>query len=162
MHRLFFVLIYSKHLKIISKISFLSFKNFQSYLFHKTRLRFERDNIVNYTHEVERLEKVCAEESQEIDNLEHVLKIIERYEMRVPLISCKYLFFHLFKKIIPHQIHETYVYKNFFDNISFSDNFFVYLCVFLFIFLKTFHQFIQCGFCFTLQIHSIIQYFLHI
>lgn len=62
---------------------------------------------MNYTHEVERLEKVCAEESQEIDNLEHVLKIIERYEMIVPLISCKYLFFHLFKKIIPHQIHET-------------------------------------------------------
>ena len=43
------------------------------------RLRFERDNIVNYTHEVERLEKVCAEEEQEIDNLEHVLTIIERY-----------------------------------------------------------------------------------
>ena len=43
------------------------------------RLRFENDNIVNYTHEVERLEKVCSEEQQEIDNLEHVLKIIERY-----------------------------------------------------------------------------------
>ena len=50
------------------------------------RLRFERDNIVNFTHEVERLEKVCAEESQEIDNLEHVLKIIERYELIVPFL----------------------------------------------------------------------------
>ena len=50
-------------------------------------MRFERDNIVNYTHEVERLQKVCAEETQEIDNLEHVLKIIERYEMMVPFSS---------------------------------------------------------------------------
>lgn len=43
------------------------------------RLRFERDNVVNMTHEVERLEKVCSEEDTEIDNLEHVLKILERY-----------------------------------------------------------------------------------
>ena len=50
-------------------------------------MRFERDNIVNYTHEVERLQKVCAEETQEIDNLEHVLKIIERYEMMVAFSS---------------------------------------------------------------------------
>ena len=35
---------------------------------------------MNYTHEVERLEKVCSEEEQEIDNLEHVLTILERYE----------------------------------------------------------------------------------
>jgi len=48
------------------------------------RLRFERDNIVNYSHEVTRLEKVCSEEDQEIDNLEHVLTILERYE-RHPL-----------------------------------------------------------------------------
>ena len=71
--------------------------NFQ-YLFVNDRLRFERDNIVNYTHEVERLEKVCAEESQEIDNLEHVLKIIERYEMIVPFLeisSFAFLFHYL-------------------------------------------------------------------
>ncbi|XP_066910452.1 tuftelin-interacting protein 11-like [Clytia hemisphaerica] len=42
------------------------------------QLRFERDNIVNYTHEVERLEKVCLEEEKDINNLEHVLTIIER------------------------------------------------------------------------------------
>ena len=44
-----------------------------------SRLRFENDNVVNMQHEAERLKKVCIEEENEINSLEHVLKIIERY-----------------------------------------------------------------------------------
>lgn len=40
--------------------------------------RFENDNVVNMTHELVRLEKVCIEEENEINNLEHVCKIIDR------------------------------------------------------------------------------------
>ena len=42
------------------------------------QLRHERDNVVNLTHEEERLEKLCLEEEKEIDRLQHVLNIVNR------------------------------------------------------------------------------------
>ncbi|XP_012559008.1 tuftelin-interacting protein 11 isoform X1 [Hydra vulgaris] len=42
------------------------------------QLRFEKDNVVNLTYEKERLDKVVQNEDIEINNLEHVLRIIDR------------------------------------------------------------------------------------
>lgn len=44
-------------------------------------LRFESDNVVNLTHETERLDTLCKEEDNQINHLEEVLQIIERCKL---------------------------------------------------------------------------------
>ena len=73
------------------------------YLFTSFRLQHENDNVINYTYEYEKLEKETALEQSEVDHLEHVLKIIERFGFYV----CYFLFCI---SVQPCFMHQIYIY----------------------------------------------------